>query len=67
MYEHTYQLAALEPPTAELQALFEALRGNQEQTDRFLGTIAGTTAIAEFFSDENLKRTLGGVPSRHAA
>jgi flavin-dependent dehydrogenase len=67
MYEHTYQLAALEPPPAEMQALFEALRGNQDQTDRFLGTIAGTTAVAEFFSDENLKRTLGGVPSRHAA
>ena len=67
MYEHTYQLAALEPPTAEMQALFQALRGNQDQTDRFLGTIAGTTAIDEFFSDENLKRTLGGVPSRPAA
>jgi hypothetical protein len=50
-----------------MQDLFEALRSNQEQTNRFLGTIAGTTAISELFSDENLKRTIGRVPKRTAA
>jgi flavin-dependent dehydrogenase len=59
MYEFTCQLAALEPPPPEMQQLFSALRGNQADIDRFLGTIAGTVSIPEFFSPENMQRIVG--------
>jgi flavin-dependent dehydrogenase len=56
MYEFNCQLAALDPPPPEMQAVFVALQGNQADTDRFLGTIAGTVPIPEFFAPENLGR-----------
>lgn len=59
IYELTYQFAGLEPPSAEQQALFQALRSDQAETDRFFGTIAGTTAIPEFFDPANLGRIVG--------
>jgi hypothetical protein len=37
-----------------MQQLLDALRGNQAQTDRFLGTVVGTVPIPEFFAPENL-------------
>jgi len=43
-----------------MQHLFAALQGNREQTNRFFGTIAGTTAIPEFFSPENTGRIIAG-------
>jgi 2-polyprenyl-6-methoxyphenol hydroxylase-like FAD-dependent oxidoreductase len=49
MYELTYEFASLAPPSADQQALFAALRGDQEQTNRFFGTVAGTVPIPEFF------------------
>jgi flavin-dependent dehydrogenase len=59
MYEFTSQLADLEtPPPPEMQQLFAALRGNQADTDRFMGTLAGTTPIPEFFAPENLGRII---------
>jgi 2-polyprenyl-6-methoxyphenol hydroxylase-like FAD-dependent oxidoreductase len=50
----TVQFAQLAPPPPEMQQLFGALRGNQEQTNRFFGTFAGTVPIPEFFAPENL-------------
>jgi flavin-dependent dehydrogenase len=67
IYDLTCQLAALQPPTPEMQALFGALRHDQEQTDRFFGTIAGTVPIPEFFSPENLGRIIGGAAQEIAA
>lgn len=58
LYELTCQFAALEPPPPEMQQLFAALRHNQEQTDRFFGTVAGTVPIPEFFAPENLGRIM---------
>jgi flavin-dependent dehydrogenase len=58
MYEFTYDLARLEPPTPEHQQLFAALRGNQPQIERFLGTIAGTVGVAEFFDEANVARIM---------
>jgi flavin-dependent dehydrogenase len=55
MYEMTCQLAALQSPPPETQALFAALRGNQQQTDRFFGVMAGSIPIAEFYSPENVE------------
>jgi 2-polyprenyl-6-methoxyphenol hydroxylase-like FAD-dependent oxidoreductase len=59
IYEFTYQLASLAPPTPEMQQLFGALRHNQEQTNRFFGMIAGTVAIPEFFAPENIGQIIG--------
>lgn len=54
MYQMTCDLAKLEPPSEDLQALLGAIRDDEVQIGRFLGTTAGTVPIAEFFSPENL-------------
>src|SRR5919205_484417 len=59
MFEHTTRLARLAPPPPELATLLEALRGNPEETGRFLGTVTGTVSIPEFFSPENVGRIVG--------
>ena len=55
----TLDFARLQPPPAEMQQLFGALLGNQEDTDRFFGTFAGTVTPAEFFAPANLARIIG--------
>jgi flavin-dependent dehydrogenase len=65
MYEFTYDLARLAPPTPEQQHLFGALRGNQKRIDQFLGLIAGTASIPEFFSEANVQQIMAeahGLP-----
>ena len=59
LYELTYEFASLAAPTAEQQALFGALRTNQEDTNRFFGVVAGTVPPQEFFAPENLARIVG--------
>jgi 2-polyprenyl-6-methoxyphenol hydroxylase-like FAD-dependent oxidoreductase len=59
MYEMTSDLATLQPPSEDAQRLFSAMRGNQEVIDQFLGTIAGTVSIPEFYAPENLRRIIG--------
>jgi 2-polyprenyl-6-methoxyphenol hydroxylase-like FAD-dependent oxidoreductase len=61
MYEFTTQLAALEPPPAEMQALFGALRGNQDATNAFLSAITGAIPLADFMSNENLARIMAAA------
>lgn len=65
IYELTCQLATLEPPSPERQQLFAALRGHQEETNRFIGCIIGTVPIPEFFSPENIRRILGRESENH--
>jgi len=61
MYEFTCQLANLaEPPSREMQQLLAALRGNQAETNRFLGAWAGTVPVSEFFAPENVQRIMNG-------
>jgi len=55
----TQGLATLGPPPAEIQALYAALIHNQPQTDRLLGTFAGSVPIPEFYSPENMARIMG--------
>jgi len=50
LYELTWEFAALAPPAPEQQALFAALRDDPERTSQFLGTVAGTVSIEEFFA-----------------
>ena len=61
MYEFTCDWATLQPPPPDMEYLFSALRGNQAETDRFCGTIAGTVPIPEFFSPENIQRIVGAT------
>jgi hypothetical protein len=57
-YELTFQFALLEPPPPQMQHLLAALRSNQADTDGFMGTLAGTTPIPEFFAPQNLGRIM---------
>jgi 2-polyprenyl-6-methoxyphenol hydroxylase-like FAD-dependent oxidoreductase len=61
MFEFTTQLAALEPPPPEMQALFAALRGNQDATNAFLSAITGAIPLPEFMSTENVGRILAAA------
>ena len=58
-YETTVQFAQLEPPPAEMQLLFEALRDDSEETGRFFGTVTGTVSAADFFAPEHVARIVG--------
>ena len=58
MYEFTTQLAALEPPPPPMQALFGALRGNQDATNAFLSAITGAIPLTDFMSNENIGRIM---------
>jgi 2-polyprenyl-6-methoxyphenol hydroxylase-like FAD-dependent oxidoreductase len=61
MYEFTTHLAALEPPPAEMRALFGALRGNQDATNAFLSAITGAIPLPDFMSNENLGRIMAAA------
>jgi flavin-dependent dehydrogenase len=67
MYEMTYGMAQIqEPPPASVQALQAALRNNQPEIDRFFGTWAGTVAIPEFYSLDNVGRILAKASAANA-
>ena len=71
IYELTCQLASFEPPPPQMQQLFAALQGNQEQTNRYFGTIAGTVSVPEFFSPQNIQRIMAtsgvrAIPTKSA-
>ncbi len=62
IYEFTCQfLGTVQRPPIEMQQLFGALAGNQGETDRFLGTLAGTVPIPEYFSPDNMQRIIGAA------
>jgi 2-polyprenyl-6-methoxyphenol hydroxylase-like FAD-dependent oxidoreductase len=60
-FASTVQFAALQPPPPDMEALFMALRHDQEQTDRFFGTFAGTVAPEAFFAPDNMARLMGAA------
>jgi flavin-dependent dehydrogenase len=57
-YELTCDLATLAAPPPEMLKLFDALRHNQREADRYFGAVFGTLPIPEFFSAENLQRII---------
>jgi 2-polyprenyl-6-methoxyphenol hydroxylase-like FAD-dependent oxidoreductase len=59
MYELTADLARLAPPAPEMRELFGALSANPAQTRRFIGVMAGTVAVDDFFSPASLARITG--------
>src|SRR5260221_5956951 len=69
IYEYDAQRASMEAPPPQMQQLFAALQGNQEQTNRFFGLVEGTTSFSEFFSPENIQRIMvaagvGAAPTK---
>jgi 2-polyprenyl-6-methoxyphenol hydroxylase-like FAD-dependent oxidoreductase len=65
MYEFTSHLATLEPPPPEMQALFGALRHNQDATNAFLSAITGAIPLPDFMSNENLGRIMAAAEECH--
>ncbi len=61
MSEFTAELARLEPPPPQMQALFAALRGNQAATNAFLSAITGAIPLTDFMSAENLGRIMAAA------
>jgi flavin-dependent dehydrogenase len=61
IYDLTCQLASLEPTPPELQQIFGAVAGNQTETDRLIGLLAGTTPFDEFFSPTHINQLLGST------
>ncbi len=61
MYELTCLFATLEPPPPDLARFFEAVAGDQAEADRFVGVLAGTVAVSDFFSPENMQRVLASA------
>ncbi|MEA2207074.1 MAG: hypothetical protein QOE77_3850 [Blastocatellia bacterium] len=58
MFDFTCQLAKLESPTPEMAHLFAALQRNQDEIARFLGVVAGTVPVPEFFSAQSISRVI---------
>ena len=61
MYQLTNQIASLDPDPTRITQLVHALQGNQAETDRFFGVLAGTVPVAEFLSPENLRRIIAAA------
>ncbi len=62
MFDHTANLADLEaPPPPEMMELIAALAGQPGQISRFLGIVAGTVAVPDFFSPESVGRIMASA------
>ena len=61
IYEFTCQNAPFAPPPPEMVQLFNALRGNQPETDRFIGLFAQTVSVPEFFAPDNVQRIMAAA------
>jgi flavin-dependent dehydrogenase len=61
MYEFTTQLATLEAPPPEMQALFGALRGNPDATNAFLSALTGAIPLTDFMSNDNIGRIMAAA------
>lgn len=59
MYGLTNDLARLAPPRPEMAGLLGALVANPAGTSDFLGLMAGTVAISDFFAPANFARLTG--------
>jgi len=61
LYAMTADLARLAPPAPEMASLVGALADNPVETGRFLGVMAGTVALADFFAPASLARITGAA------
>ncbi|HVE46743.1 MAG TPA: NAD(P)/FAD-dependent oxidoreductase [Acidimicrobiales bacterium] len=64
MYDFTCQLASLEPPPPETAEVLMAVSASPESSRQFVSVLAGTVALPDFFSAENVARVLaaGSTP-----
>ena len=60
MHGLTAEFAGLAAPPPAMIELLHALRGNPADTARFLGVIARTVAVDDFYAPANLARITGG-------
>ena len=67
IYELTTQLAAMEPPSPEMEQLFGAMCGDQDAMDSFVSVIAGTLSALEFFAPDNIARIMAGATTEATA
>lgn len=67
MYEMTLDMARLAEPEPEQAALFAAIAADQQASDSFLGTLAGTVPIPEFMSEANVARIIGSSMTTNAS
>jgi 2-polyprenyl-6-methoxyphenol hydroxylase-like FAD-dependent oxidoreductase len=58
MYEFICEMAALNPPTPEMEQLIGALSGNPEAIAEFLGVLDGTVSVPAFFAEGNIRRIM---------
>jgi len=63
MYDLTCDMAKLEPPPPEMAALYDALRENAVERNRYFGTLGGTVSIPEYFAPEHLQYIVSGAPA----
>lgn len=61
MYELSCSLATLDPPSPEMSALYEALRTNPIERNRFFGTLGGAVPPSEYYAPDNLQRIIRGA------
>jgi 2-polyprenyl-6-methoxyphenol hydroxylase-like FAD-dependent oxidoreductase len=61
IYGMNAEFAALEAPPEETQMLLAALRGNQDDTNQFAGTMTGAVPVTAFYAPENVSRILAGA------
>ncbi|HEY7062560.1 MAG TPA: FAD-dependent oxidoreductase [Chloroflexota bacterium] len=61
MYEFTTQLATQEPPPPEMQQLLSAVARVPEASSAFLGVVAQTVPVQEFFAPANVERVMAAA------
>jgi flavin-dependent dehydrogenase len=64
MYDLCCNLAGLAPPPPEMLALYQALRYDTAERNRFFGTLGGTVPIPEYYAPENLQRIVASAAGR---
>ena len=67
MFQHTCELAKLEPIPPPMIELLRAIEDRPEEVSRFFGTITGATPIPEYFAPQNLQRLIGALVQPAAA
>ena len=60
-YQINLEAAQLGPPSADMQALREALRDSQEDTNLFYMAREGMVPLETFFNPENIQRLMAQV------
>jgi 2-polyprenyl-6-methoxyphenol hydroxylase-like FAD-dependent oxidoreductase len=61
MYEFTADLARMEPPPPEMQALIGAMAGNPTAMNRFVSAYAGSISPGDFFAPANVGAILAAA------